>query len=297
MKYKIILNPVSGKGKGIKAERLITEVLNKQKLEFEIVHTKEPFHGIELARQAVKDGWPAIIAAGGDGTMGEVLNGLMAEQKEETHFGFIPTGTGNDFARSLNIPLDMKEAVDLLVNPGVKLMDIGKEREGYFAIITGLGFPAEVMAAANNYKGPLRGPLVITWSVIRTIRELKPQRVELTLDNEKKEMDIKAIFVLNTPFTGGGLNIAPEAKIDDGFLDIVVIKGIGKLDLLMTLPKTYKGKHVGHPGIEFFRSKKVKIETDRPLKKLFDGNVYGNSPIEAEVLPLVLPVLVPAKRR
>jgi diacylglycerol kinase (ATP) len=104
----------------------------------------------------------------------------------------------------------------------------------------------------------------------------------------------KAIFVLNTPFTGGGLQIVPQAKIDDGFLDIAVMGDISKLGLAVTLPKAYKGKHVGHPAFTFYKGKKVTIKTERPLRKLFDGNVYGQSPLEAEILPQALSVLVPA---
>lgn len=296
MEYKIILNPVSGKGRGEISVTVIAEMLNKHKVAFEIVKTKEPFHAIELAKEAIKGGFKGIIAAGGDGTMGEVLNGVMENYKEGVHFGFIPTGTGNDFARSLNIPLDIRAAAELLAYPKVKTMDIGKDHQGYFAIITGVGFPAEVMAKANSYRGPLRGPLVITWSVIKTINELQTQKVEIIMDGEKMEKDIKAIFVLNTPFTGGGLNLVPSARVDDGFLDILVVTNISKLDLLMTLPKAYKGNHVGHPAMEFYRCKEIEVNTETPMRKLFDGNVFGSSPIKAAILPKALPVFLPEER-
>lgn len=295
LNYKIIVNPAAGKGKGGDVAKAISEILTAHKKEFEIFHTKEPGHGIELAQRGVKDGWSAVVAVGGDGTVGEVVNGIMqADERKNCHFGFIPIGTGNDFARSLKIPLHMEEAIKVLVKPGRKVMDIGKEREGYFSIITGLGFPAEVMAQANAYKGPLRGSSIITWCVLKTIKELKAERIEFTLDGETVELLAKAIFVLNTPFTGGGLQIVPQAKIDDGFLDIAVMGDISKPGLAITLPKAYKGKHVGHPAFAFYKGKKVLIKTHRPLRKLFDGNVYGQSPLEAEILPQALSVLVPA---
>ncbi len=296
MSYKVIVNPAAGKGKGRAAGKTISEILTAHKKEFEIFHTKEPGHGIELAQKALEDGWSAVVAVGGDGTVGEVLNGVMrGEEGERCCFGFIPIGTGNDFARSLNIPLNLEEATKVLLKPGKKVMDIGREREGFFAIITGLGFPAEVMAQANAYGGPLRGSLVITWCVLKTIKELKAEAVELTVDGEREELLAKAIFVLNTPFTGGGLQIVPHAVIDDGFLDIAVMGDISKAGLAVTLPKAYKGKHVGHPAFSFHRGKKVSIQTEKPLRKLFDGNVYGQSPLEAEILPQALSVLVPAQ--
>lgn len=275
--------------------KVISEILAAHKIEFEICHTKEPGHGIELAQEGLKDGWPAIVAVGGDGTVGEVLNGIMqGDEKNNCHFGFIPIGTGNDFARSLHIPRNLDEAIHVLLNPGQKIMDIGKEREGYFAIITGLGFPAEVMAQANSYKGPLRGSSIITWCVLKTIKDLKAELIEFTLDGQTMELPAKAVFILNTPFTGGGLQIVPQAKIDDGYLDIAIMGSISKPSLAITLPKAYKGNHVGHPAITFYRGKKVSIKTERPLRKLFDGNVYGQSPLEAEILPQALSVIVPA---
>jgi diacylglycerol kinase (ATP) len=192
LNYKIIVNPAAGKGKGRVVAKVISEILNAGKKDFEIFHTKEPGHGIELAQNGLKDGWSAIVAVGGDGTVGEVLNGIMQEDEgKRCHFGFIPIGTGNDFARSLNIPLNMEEAIKVLLKPGRKVMDVGKEREGYFSIITGLGFPAEVMAQANAYKGPLRGSLIITWCVLKTIKDLKAELMEFTLDGETVDCRLK----------------------------------------------------------------------------------------------------------
>lgn len=294
LQYKFILNPTAGKGKGRMASALIREQLTVQKKAFEIVQTTEAGHGIDLARQAVRDGWPAVIAVGGDGTMGEVMNGIMQEAGgHDCHFGFIPAGTGNDFARSLQIPLDVNDAIKSLLTAKTKRIDIGKEREGYFAIITGLGFPADVMAKANAYHGILKGPAVITWSVLKTIHELRAEPIELILDGQKLEMPAKAVFVLNMPFTGGGLQIVPTARPDNGYLDICVIKNMSKAGLFMTLPKAYKGGHVGHPDIAFFRCRQVTINTEQPRRKLFDGNVFGSSPLSAEILPSALSVLVP----
>ena len=295
LRYKIIVNPTAGKGKGRLAAKAIDEILTAHGKDFEIFHTKEAGHGIELAQNCREDGWSAVIAVGGDGTAGEVLNGVMqAEEGKRCHFGFIPIGTGNDFARSLKIPLNMEEAIKVLVKPGEKVMDIGREREGFFSIITGLGFPAEVMARANDYRGPLRGSSIITWCVLKTIKELQAEAMEFTLDGKTLEITAKAVFVLNTPFTGGGLQIVPHAVIDDGYLDIAVMGDISKLSLAVTLPKAYQGKHVNHPAFSFYKGKKVSFKTERPLRKLFDGNVFGQSPLEAEILPKALSVLVPA---
>lgn len=294
LQYKIILNPVAGKGKGALAAERIERQLTELGIAYELVRTTESGHAVRLARTAVREGWPAIVAVGGDGTMGEVLNGIMEVSGGQCcYFGFIPAGTGNDFARSLGIPLDLDQAVQALLTAQVRCIDIGREKEGFFAIITGLGFPADVMARANAYRGPLHGPAVITWSVLKTIRELQAEPIELILDGQLQEMSAKAVFVLNMPFTGGGLQIVPGALPDDGLLDVCVMQNMSKTDLLLTLPKAYKGRHVGHRDIVFFRCRKVEIRTARPLRKLFDGNVFGHSPLMAEILPKALAVLVP----
>ncbi|MTI95826.1 MAG: diacylglycerol kinase family lipid kinase [Firmicutes bacterium] len=289
MRFKIIANPAAGRGKVAKLAPKIRRLFVAQDLDFELVETSGPGHATELARQAGHD-FETVIGVGGDGTMNEVLNGVM---ETGAAMGFIPCGTGNDFARSLNIPFNLEKAVSVFKTGRMISMDVGKDSDGYFSIILGLGFPSDVMQHVNTRKNIFRGPLAITASILQVVNKLQPYPMHITLDDDELSATVMGLFVLNTRFTGGGLQIAPEARYDDGLLDVVIMHEMNKLGFLTTLPKAYKGKHTTHPKVQFLRTRKLKVTTLEPLPKLFDGNVYGTSPIDAELLPGALRVWVP----
>jgi len=268
------------------------QLFSKHNLKYELTLTQAPGHATILAKEAAEKGWENIIAVGGDGTMNEVLNGIM---DTSANMGFIPSGTGNDLARSLDIPMDINEAVAVFAQGKTIPMDIGKDRDGYFSIILGLGFPSDVMHHVNTTKNIFRGSMAITTSIIQVVNKLKPYPVHIEMDNESIDTTVMGIFILNTRFTGGGLQIAPEAKYDDGILDVVIMHRMSKVDFLTTLPKAYKGKHLSNPRCQLFRTKTIKVTSAEPLRKLFDGNVFGESPVEARILPGALKVWVPRR--
>lgn len=292
MHYKIVANPVAGRGRVGKLLPQIRQLFDQHNLKYEIALTEAPGHGTALAKEAADKGWDNVIAIGGDGTMNEVLNGIMGTPAS---MGFVPLGTGNDLARSLGIPLDMKEAVTILAQGRTTAMDIGKDRDGYFGIILGLGFPSDVMHHVNTTKNIFRGSLAITASIIQVVNKLQPYPVHIELDDGKLDTTVMGIFILNTRFTGGGLQIAPDAKYDDGILDVVIMHQMSKLDFLSTLPKAYQGKHLSNPRCELFQTKTIKVTTAEPMRKLFDGNVFGSSPVDAQVMPEALKIWVPGR--
>lgn len=292
MHFKIVANPVAGRGKVGKILPQLRRLFDTNNLKYEIELTDAPGHATVLTKEAAEAGWENIIAVGGDGTMNEVLNGIM---DTPASMGFIPAGTGNDLARSLAIPLNIKEAVSVFVTGEITPMDIGQDRDGYFSIILGLGFPSDVMQHVNTAKNILRGPLAITASIIQVVNKLRPYPMHIEMDHETLDTTVMGIFILNTRFTGGGLQIAPEAKYDDGILDVVIMHEMGKLDFLSTLPKAYKGTHLSNPRCEIFHTRGIKVTTAEPLRKLFDGNVFGESPVDARVLPGALKVWVRGK--
>jgi len=292
MHYKIVANPVAGRGRVGKLLPQIRQLFDQHNLKYEIALTEAPGHGTALAKEAAEKGWDNVIAIGGDGTMNEVLNGIMGTPAS---MGFVPLGTGNDLARSLGIPLDMKEAVTILAQGRTTPMDIGKDRDGYFGIILGLGFPSDVMHHVNTTKNIFRGSLAITASIIQVVNKLQPYPVHIELDDGKLDTTVMGIFILNTRFTGGGLQIAPDAKYDDGILDVVIMHQMSKLDFLSTLPKAYQDKHLSNPRCELFQTKTIKVTTAEPMRKLFDGNVFGSSPVDAQVMPEALKIWVPGR--
>jgi diacylglycerol kinase (ATP) len=294
MSTLVIANPIAGRGRaraGLpRLERLLAAALG----EYDLRLTEAPGHAEELARKAASAGFTQVIAVGGDGTVGEVLNGLAGT---ETALGIVPVGTGNDLARGVGIPRAPEAAAAGLARAVRRRIDLGEEGGRLFGVIVGVGFAAEAMRQANLRRGPAQGSAAILFSIVQTVAKLEPVPVRLFLDDrEPVEAPMEALFVLNTRTTGGGLMICPEATPDDGLLDICLMGDISRLDFLVTLPKAYQGRHVGHPKVSFYRAKSVRLEADRPLIKMFDGDLYGDAPLDALIRPAALDVLVPVGR-
>lgn len=292
MRYQLIANPTAGRGRTRQYLPLIEEAFRSSSHEYRLSLTEAPGHATELAREAVRAGYERIVAIGGDGTMNEVLNGVA---ETAAALGVIPSGTGNDLARSLGIPLDLKAATRVALDPLVRRIDLGKERGAYFAVLAGLGFAADVIHHTNTHRGPLRGQLAIAASVVATVAALTPKPLHVTIDGVSYDGPTEAVFVMNTRFCGGGLMVAPDAKEDDGLFDIVLMRDFTRMELLKILPKVYSGRHVGHPKVEFYRGRTVKIASAWPLVKMVDGNTYGETPLEAEIVPGALAVLAPQR--
>lgn len=222
--------------------------------------------------------------------MGEVIQGLAGTS---TYLSIIPAGTGNDHARSLGIPLIPEKAAPLLWQGRPLYMDVGRERDRSFGSLASIGFPVDVIHHTNRKHQLLHGSLAIFTSVWQTVMKLQCYQVTLTLDNTTLNVETVGIFVLNTPFVGGGLLVSPTADVTDGLLDVVVIGRVGRLELLKTLPGVYKGRHINHPAVSFYRCRSVRVETTTPLPKMFDGDLMGYTPLEAFVEPQALRVIVP----
>ncbi len=290
MSFKIIVNPTAGRGRLGRQLPQLDSWLKSLGLKYELATTDAPGHASELAAEAASRGWETVVAVGGDGTMNEVLNGII---DTPAHMGFIPAGTGNDFARTLGIPLNMKKAAEVLASGKTVPMDIGRDTDGCFSIILGLGFPSDVMHHVNTTKNIFRGSLAITVSILQVVNKLQPYPVHIQMDDNSFSATVMGIFILNTRFTGGGLQIAPHAVYDDGLLDVVVMHEMKKTNFLRTLPKAYKGTHLSNPAVEVFRTTKISVTSAEPMAKLFDGNVFGHSPVEAHIMPAALRVWVP----
>lgn len=287
----IIANPIAGRGRVRTEWPRLERLLGAALVECDFRQTEGPGHAEVLAREAAEAGYAQVVVVGGDGTVGEALNGLAGTG---TALGIVPVGTGNDLAHNVGIPRSPEAAVAALRNPARRRIDLGEEGERCFGVIVGVGFAADAMRQANLRRGRARGSAAILLSIVQTVAKLEPVPVRLYLDDQEPvEAPLTALFVMNTRTTGGGLMICPAAVPDDGLLDVCLMKDIGRLDFLATLPKAYFGKHVGHPKVSFHRARTVRLEADRPLTKMFDGDLFGDAPLSARVRPAALDVLVP----
>ena len=264
--------------------------------------TVYPSHATDLARQAALDGYELLISVGGDGTTHEVINGLMQVPKESRpRLGIVPVGTGNDFASNVGMKTQPAEAMRQVFSGQSKLIDIaviesGSRRE-YWDNTLGIGFDAKATIHSRNVP-VLSGFPVYLWAAIRTIMlDHDPALITFESDQESWQEDNLLIVLCNGPREGGGFFVAPEAKVDDGWLDYAAITNVSRPMMFRLLPEVMKGTHARFPQVRVNKFKQLKIKSDRPLVIHTDGEIYAGfgtdvRELSVEILPSALEVIV-----
>lgn len=287
---RIIANPRAGRGRGAKELRKLKELLRREHVPYSLVETQYPGHATTLARQlATTEGNPLVVM-GGDGTISEVLNGILPSPVE---LGLISVGTGNDMARSLGLPYNNTAAALKIILSGTpRSIDVGWTEDRFFISTLGIGFPAAVAAATNQLTW-LKGRAAFFGSVCSALSRLEAIPLVLTMDGRSLELRCSSVLILNTPYCGGGMLLAPEAEMDDGFFDVVIVSDIGRWDLLLHLPLVYRGRHLKHRHFSVCKCKEVRIQPSFPVRQMLDGDIYGQAPVRAKVLPRATKVIAP----
>jgi len=288
MKILVIYNPKAGGGRARKLLSSITNGLETAGIEADVMLTERRGHGIELAANADLSKYDAVVASGGDGTLFEVVNGYFQNKgKKKPPIGLIPNGTGNAFMKELNlVKSDWQKAIDIIKKNQPKALDIGRfECEGfnrYFINIVGMGFVSRVAQAAESFKW--MGNTAYTIATLLKMVKLKPQKIEIELDNEVLYRDGIFVEVANTRYTGTSFVMAPKAKVDDGLLDVVLLNKISRFRLLLLFTSIYDGTHINYHEVEYFQAKKIKVIEQYPEALIPDGEILGSSPVEFECL-------------
>jgi diacylglycerol kinase (ATP) len=242
--------------------------------------TVYPAHATELARQACKQGYDLVIALGGDGTVHEVINGLMqVPEKERAALGIVPLGSGNDFAQAFGIPLIAEKALMLALHGKQKYMDVGMisdetGRKEYFNNTLGIGFDAVVTIRSHKITF-LRGFLMYLVAVIQTIiMNFDPMKLHVETDSEAWDLSTLMLTACNGPREGGGFLVAPEARNDDGLIDYATICKVSRLMMFRLIPEVMKGTHVRFKQVRMGKFTKMRLTSDRPLYIHTDGEIY-----------------------
>ncbi len=287
---KVIANPSAGFGRGRRCIRKLRRRADEFKVE--VMETTGPGHATELARNSISSGVRRLAVMGGDGTISEVANAAAGSLSE---LAILSVGTGNDIARSLGLPFnDLEASLAVAQNGKAEEIDVGVSGGRHFVSVLGVGFAAQVAAESNRLKW-LKGHLSFAVAIYKALWKMQPVPLEIELDDRSLSVDCTSILILNTPFTGGGLKLAPDADMSDGLFDVVVIDAIGRLNLMGSLPRVYWGSHLSHPSFSLFRSSSVRIRSQEPAGKMFDGDVRGETPVQAQILPGALKVVHPVK--
>jgi diacylglycerol kinase (ATP) len=264
----------------------------------EILETNAPGHATELTRQAIKQGARTIIAVGGDGTINEVVNGFFENETiiaADAELSIVPRGTGSDFIRVLSrvIPGGDRRIIDLM-KVRYTTMD-GSFRSRYSINVASFGLGGEVAARVNQ--APRRGRLAFLTAVLQTAWSFPGNSVTLQLDNSKTiEEKVMHVAIGNGQYHGGGMWVCPGAILDDGMLDVTVIRYLKLPELAKSLPTLYSGGIYGHPKVESHRVKQIKAESRERVTIEADGESLGYLPIQIAVLPKAIRVCMPLSR-
>jgi diacylglycerol kinase (ATP) len=286
---RFLVNPAAGRGAGASHLHELRRLASRAGAGLVVSRGADDL--VEQARRAVADGVERLVVAGGDGTMHLAAQALAGTP---CALGVVPLGTGNDLAGTLRIPPELEPAAARALAGEVRAIDLARVGSTVCVGYAGVGFDSEVTRFANQVKA-LRGPLVYLYSVIHTLVTFEPPA--LRVEHDGGVFAGRAMFVVaaNLPRFGGGMRIAPDAVIDDGLLDLVIVREISRPALLAVFPKVYGGRHVGHPAVSITRTRRARIEIDRPFMMYGGGEpvhaMRPGEPVTVEAVPGALRVV------
>lgn len=283
----LLTNPTAGKGRAGRARELALEVFADAGHKVRSIEGRDADEALALAGECVADGVETLVACGGDGMVHIAIQALAGS---DTRLGVIPAGTGNDFARYLDLPRkDPATATRRIIEGTPRSVDLARTGSTYYATVMAAGFDAVVNERANAMAWP-RGQMRYNIATVAELRTFRPLPYTLDLDGETHQVEAMLVAVGNGPSYGGGLRMTEGAVIDDGLLDVVIIKSIGKIELVRTYPKLFKGTHTTHPRYEVHRVKKATIAAPGVVAYA-DGERIGPLPLTVECVPDALSVL------
>jgi diacylglycerol kinase (ATP) len=294
VKAYVIVNPKAGSVTDLEA--LIKRI--KRIRPARILVTQKKGAAKTFASQAVREGCSYVIAAGGDGTLNEVINGV-AKRAAHIRIGLLPLGTGNDFARSLKLPADVDENLDLLKEgktKGIDLIRVRSDRTRYSVNVSAGGFSGAVNEKLTPQIKRTWGPLAYVRSAAAALPELRAYRTTITFGpRERLSLDLYNVVIANGQFVAGGLHIAPEADLSDGLLDIILIPKRPLPELALLTARILLGKHLHSDAIIFRRASKISVISRPGMWFNADGELVGNEPAEFEVIPQALQFVTRSK--
>ncbi len=294
MKILMVVNPEAGGGKGAKISRLAVDEFLSHACEVLEIRTEVK----RKVKETIEYGWEeffkkftqppdCLVVVGGDGTLNEVVNGLT----NRVPLAFIPAGTANVFAKETGIPIDVSQAVGVVLRGEKKLIDVGLVNQRKFLLMAGVGIDAQVIDEVSEVEKKFLGktPFVAKafWEGIR----FKPPRISVKCGSRKEECSF--LVIANSSFYGGGLKIAPWALLDDGWLEVCLFKGKNAWHFFHFAFSVVLSRQENLPTFDFFRARELEVTSDREVLVQCDGEVIGATPVKINLLPQHLEVIVP----
>lgn len=286
--YVLILaiNPISGRGHARRQAKLASDYFCSRGISVQEIEgdNLEDFRR-RLLTVLGNEEVTGVIAFGGDGFIHEIIQHVVSR---DIPLGVIPCGTGNDFARSIGVfGLSLKQQLQLIQQADFTRIDLGKVSQKWFAAILSSGFDALVNDRANNMRWP-RGRMRYNIAMVEKLIALKAHNYRIRLDDELIDVEATLVTVANGPSYGGGMHVCPDASITDGLFDIMVLGKVSRIELLRVFPKVYRGRHVGHPAVTFYRCREVEIQGSG--SSFADGEPLAKLPLTAQCVSKALRV-------
>jgi YegS/Rv2252/BmrU family lipid kinase len=299
-----LVNPASANGSTGRRWASLREEARAAGLEGEVRQSERPGHLTELAEESAREGAGTLVVVGGDGTVHEVVNGLMRSGRAaEVTLAVIPRGTGKDFARGVGIPHDTSAALVAARQGRLREVDVGLARftapdgsraEAHFVNFAGAGISGAIARRANASSKAMGGRISFIVATITVFARWRAVTMTATVETERRSGPMFEVLAMNGGYTAGGMWAAPDARPDDGLLDVVLIGDVTKADFVRTFPKIYRGRHLSHPKIELLRGRALSVDSKHPLPVVLDGEQPGTTPAEFTLLPRALRVKVAA---
>jgi YegS/Rv2252/BmrU family lipid kinase len=302
--WLVLVNPNAGTQKGRKDWKKISRLLTEHGFDFLSVFTERKLHAIELLPEYIEKGYRKIIVVGGDGTMNEVVNGIFAQKTvlpTNITLGMISIGTGNDWVRTYNVPLDYKQAIEIIKQGKTLEQDVGiveystngATRTRYFANMAGFGFDGLVAKKTNadKEKGS-SNPFLYLANLVSSLFSYNSTNVRINVDGREISAKVFSMSVGIGQYNGGGMIQAPDALPNDGLLDLTIIKHMSKTSIVYNLRRLYDGSIRKVKQVELLTGKKIRIESDTPIPLEVDGESLGHSPFQFNIIPKNLKVII-----
>ncbi len=287
----VVLNPRAGNAEDVRAIGAAIDVWRARGWEVELRSTRYAGHGVELSREAVREGFDIVTAAGGDGTVNEVINGLAYSRAA---LAVLPVGTANVWVRELKLPLAPEAAAAALADGHTTALDLGKAGERYFLLMAGVGFDAAVTRAVHPEAKRKLGLLAYVVQAVLKARDVRGTRCRIEIDGRVVKGRVLMVVIGNSRLYGGFLQITHHATLTDGLLDVAVIMGQDVRSAPLHLLSILLRQHHFNPDMSYYRARRIRIEAHEPLEVQVDGDAIGATPMTFEVAPSALRALTPS---
>jgi len=300
-KIHIVFNPAAAGGKaGENRNRILSEFRRQYRNKFEFSETHSRTDAARIAGEAVESGYEVIIAVGGDGTVNQVVNGILqssCDKSSQTRMGIISYGTGMGFSQSLGLPNDLASQIRVIKNDVSRLVDIGKihfegeQSAGYFINELQFGIGGKLSESISPITKKMLGRFAFGFEAVKTLLNYRTSEINIESEQISKTENVIGVIIANGSYTGGGMKLTPDARLNDGLFDVLIIEDMPLTARLSSFSKIYSGSHIGLPAFKLFRTRKIRFGYGNGMSVESDGELIHYKCISAEVIPSALSII------